>query len=117
MVLSAADNRAILAACAVKPRSNSLVGLFNIAIYQEHQDQGFGWELLRFVLSRLTSKRINRIEQCTGIVGQQLRCFQQALLFALGSLLITKRKSAVHAEIVGQEETVISVQASFVLTH
>ncbi|WJV52338.1 GNAT family N-acetyltransferase [Pectobacteriaceae bacterium CE90] len=74
---AARDNGRILAACTVKPQTNSLAEIFNISVYPEYQGQGVGSKLLKYVLSQLPSKGIDRVELGTGTFGYQLTYYQR----------------------------------------
>ena len=73
----ALDNERILAACAVKPQTNSLAEIYNVSVYPKYQGQGIGSELLKFALSQLLSKGINCVELGTGTFGYQLTYYQR----------------------------------------
>ncbi|WP_417503459.1 GNAT family N-acetyltransferase [Marinomonas gallaica] len=71
------DNGQVIAACIVKAQSNSLAEIFNVSVSPERQGQGIGSKLLKFVLSQLPSKGINRVELGTGTFGYQLTYYQR----------------------------------------
>ncbi len=74
---AALDNGCVLAACIVKPQTNSLAEIFNVSVYPKLQGQGVGSELLKSVLSQLSSKGISRVELGTGTFGYQLTYYQR----------------------------------------
>jgi len=74
---AALDNGRVLAACIVKPQTNSLAEIFNVSVYPKLQGQGVGSELLKSVLSQLSSKGISRVELGTGTFGYQLTYYQR----------------------------------------
>ncbi|MBE4186938.1 GNAT family N-acetyltransferase [Vibrio parahaemolyticus] len=74
---AALDNGRVLAACIVKPQANSLAEIFNVSVYPKLQGQGVGSELLKSVLSQLSSKGISRVELGTGTFGYQLTYYQR----------------------------------------
>ncbi|MCG9574499.1 GNAT family N-acetyltransferase, partial [Vibrio diabolicus] len=53
---AALDNGRVLAACIVKPQTNRLAEIFNVSVHPKLQGQGIGSELLKSVLSQLSSK-------------------------------------------------------------
>ncbi|EIV8651448.1 GNAT family N-acetyltransferase [Vibrio parahaemolyticus] len=74
---AALDNGRVLAACIVKPQTNSLAEIFNASVYPKLQGQGVGSELLKSVLSQLSSQGISRVELGTGTFGYQLTYYQR----------------------------------------
>jgi len=83
---AALDSGQILAACIVKAETNSLAEIFNVSVSPELQGQGIGSKLLKFVLSQLPSKGINRVELGTGTFGYQLTYYQR-LGFRVDSII------------------------------
>ncbi|SBO11487.1 putative N-acetyltransferase YvbK [Vibrio mediterranei] len=83
---AAVDNGRILAACIVKPETQSLAEIFNVSVYPKLQGQGLGSQLLKSVLSRLSGKGITRVELCTGTFGYQLTYYQR-LGFRVDSII------------------------------
>ncbi|EJA3105406.1 GNAT family N-acetyltransferase [Vibrio vulnificus] len=76
----------ILAACIVKAQTNCFAEIFNVSVSPELQGQGIGSKLLKFVLSQLSSKGINRVELGTGTFGHQLTYYQR-LGFRVDSII------------------------------
>ncbi|KHT47615.1 GNAT family N-acetyltransferase [Vibrio sinaloensis] len=83
---AALDNGRALAACIVKPQTDSIAEIFNISVYPNSQGQGIGSALLKSVLSQLSSKGIKRVELGTGTFGYQLTYYQR-LGFRVDSIL------------------------------
>ncbi|TOC23560.1 GNAT family N-acetyltransferase, partial [Vibrio parahaemolyticus] len=83
---AALDNERVLAACIVKPRTNTLAEIFNVSVSPELQGQGIGSELLKLVLSQLPLKGVKRVELGTGTFGYQLTYYQR-LGFRVDSII------------------------------
>ncbi len=83
---AASNHGQILAACIVKVQTNCLAEIFNVSVSPELQGQGIGSKLLKFVLSQLPSKGINRVELGTGTFGYQLTYYQR-LGFRVDSII------------------------------
>lgn len=78
---SASENGKILGVCVVKPQlepqTHTVAEIYNVSVYPEGQGRGIGSELLRFVLSVLPTKGIERVELGTGTFGYQLTYYQR----------------------------------------
>ena len=74
---AALDNESVIAVCVVKPLSNGLAEIFNVAVYPHLQGQGIGSYLLKSVLAQLPKKGITRVELGTGTFGYQLTYYQR----------------------------------------
>lgn len=74
---AALENDKIVAACVVKPLNEHLAELFNVAVYPQYQGRGIGSQLLKFVLSELPCKGVQRVELGTGTFGHQLTYYQR----------------------------------------
>jgi ribosomal protein S18 acetylase RimI-like enzyme len=83
---AALDNGHVLAACIVKPLTNSLAEIFNVSVYPELQGQGIGTELLKRVLTQLPGKGVKKVELGTGTFGYQLTYYQR-LGFRVDSII------------------------------
>lgn len=73
----ASANGQILGACVVKPHNSISAEIYNVAVLPDHQAKGIGTKLLKFVLSQLSSKGIERVELGTGTFGYQLTYYQR----------------------------------------
>ncbi|MDN3630642.1 GNAT family N-acetyltransferase [Vibrio lentus] len=74
---SASENGKILGVCVVKLQKHTVAEIYNVSVYPENQGRGIGSELLRFVLSVLPTKGIERVELGTGTFGYQLTYYQR----------------------------------------
>ena len=74
---SASENGKILGVCVVKLQKHTVAEIHNVSVYPENQGCGIGSELLRFVLSVLPTKGIERVELGTGTFGYQLTYYQR----------------------------------------
>lgn len=73
----AMDSDLIIAASIVKPITDKIVEIFNISVYPNFQNKGIGSDLLRFTLSQLSEKGVQRVELGTGSFGYQLTYYQR----------------------------------------
>ncbi|MDC5851931.1 GNAT family N-acetyltransferase [Vibrio europaeus] len=73
----ALENERMVATCVVKPLSNSIAEIFNVSVLPEYQQKGIGSKLLRYVLAKLSSKGVKRVELGTGTFGYQLTYYQR----------------------------------------
>lgn len=73
----AATNTEVYGACVAKPLTHSLAEICNISVAPQHQGKGIGSALLKFVLSELSAKDIERVELGTGTFGYQLTYYQR----------------------------------------
>ncbi len=83
---AALDDDHLVAACIVAPRTNNVAEIFNVSVTLELQGQGIGTKLLKFVLSQLPRRGINRVELGTGTFGYQLTYYQR-LGFRVDSII------------------------------
>ncbi|KZN35736.1 hypothetical protein N474_18295 [Pseudoalteromonas luteoviolacea CPMOR-2] len=67
----------IVAVCIVKPLSNQICEICNIAVIAELQKKGLGTRLLTFVLAQLKAQQYLRVELGTGTFGYQLTYYQR----------------------------------------
>ncbi|MEZ9534037.1 GNAT family N-acetyltransferase [Vibrio lentus] len=74
---SASENGKTLGVCVVKPQKHTVAEIYNVSVYPDNQGRGIGSELLRFVLSVLPTKGIERVELGTGTFGYQLTYYQR----------------------------------------
>lgn len=74
----AVEQSQIVGVCVVKPLSSTLAEIYNLAVFPAQQAKGIGSKLLKFVLSELPCKGINRVELGTGTFGYQLTYYQRA---------------------------------------
>ncbi len=82
----ASENKQVLGACIVKPLSPDLAEIYNVSVFPKHQGKGIGSGLLKFVLSQLPIKGVQRVELGTGTFGYQLT-FYQRLGFRVDSVV------------------------------
>ncbi|AMO55527.1 GCN5 family acetyltransferase [Endozoicomonas montiporae] len=68
----------VVGVCVLAERSEGCLELMNIAIGPDVQGQGFGTQLLNFVMSEARSRGVHRIELGTGTFGHQLGFYQRA---------------------------------------
>lgn len=66
-----------VAACILKEIAQDVIELFNIAVCPHLQSQGIGSKLLQYVIQKIQSTHIKRIELGTGTFGHQLTFYQR----------------------------------------
>ena len=67
-----------LGVCVLNQIEDSVLELYNIAVYPGRQKQGIGTALLRHVIGEAKAKGFGRIELSTGTFGYQLAFYQRA---------------------------------------
>lgn len=67
----------VVGACVANLVGVQTAEIFNIAVAPNHQQQGIGSGLLRFVLTSLAEKGVFRVELGTGSFGHQLTYYQR----------------------------------------